>query len=38
MKSANQDPGGKELIKAIVVTYVSIAIVATLILLLKFKL
>lgn len=37
MKSANQDPNSRELIKAIVIAYVSIAIVATLILLLKFK-
>jgi hypothetical protein len=38
MKSANQNPNSKELIKAIVAAYVIVAFVAFIILLLKFKL
>lgn len=37
MKSANQDPGGKEMIKAIIAAYAIVAFVALLLLLLKFK-
>ncbi len=36
MKSANQDPGSKELIKAIVIAYIITAFVAFIILSLKF--
>jgi len=38
MKVANQDPGGKELLKAITLAYALTAILAILILLLIFKL
>jgi len=38
MKAANQDPGGKELLKAITLAYALTAILAILILLLIFKL
>jgi hypothetical protein len=37
MRSANEDPGSKELIRAIILAYFITAFVACLILLLKFK-